>query len=90
MKTKQLLSVAGLAGLLLSVAQAQPHPPYRPLPLGHDRTRPLPPVVDPGQPGTQQHAGRAPSDAVVLFDGADLANWVAMDGSPSRLRNSVS
>jgi hypothetical protein len=54
-----------------------------PLPLGHDRTRPLPPVVDPGHPGTPSDAGHAPSDAVVLFDGSDLSQWVAMDGQPT-------
>lgn len=55
-----------------------------PLPLGHDRTRPLPPVVDPGTPSTPSEAGQAPSDAVVLFDGTDLSHWVAMDGTPSK------
>jgi len=28
--------------------------------------------------------GKAPSDAVVLFDGKALSAWVAMDGSPTR------
>ncbi len=41
----------------------------------HDMTRPQPPVVDPGNPSTQPHAGTAPSDAVVLFDGRDLSQW---------------
>ena len=85
MKTKSFLTLAGLAGLTLVVAQAQPPcPPYQPLPLGHDRTRPLPPVVDPGRPSTPERAGKAPSDAVVLFDGTDLSQWVAMDGSPTK------
>jgi hypothetical protein len=35
----------------------------------HDLNRPQPRVVDPGGPG------RAPSDAVVLFDGKDLSKW---------------
>lgn len=35
----------------------------------HDKDRPLPPVVDPGHTGTQEKPGKAPSDAVVLFDG---------------------
>ena len=36
----------------------------------HDPARPHPPVVTPGAA-----AGGAPSDAVVLFDGKDLAKW---------------
>jgi hypothetical protein len=35
-------------------------------------------VVDPGGPG------KAPSDAVVLFDGHDLSQWTRDDGSPAR------
>ena len=41
----------------------------------HDPDRPLPPEVVPGQPSTQQQVGSAPSDAIVLFDGHDLAQW---------------
>lgn len=46
----------------------------------HDRDRPLPPVVDPAVPSTQEQVGRAPSDAVVLFDGTDLSAWQTPDG----------
>jgi hypothetical protein len=35
----------------------------------HDPDRPLPPKVDPGQ------MGKAPSDAIILFDGTDLSQW---------------
>ena len=52
--------------------------------LGHDRTRPQPVVVDPGVASTDERVGKAPSDAVVLFDGSDLKPWVAMDGQPSK------
>lgn len=41
----------------------------------HDGERPQPPIVTPGLPSTQEKAGTAPSDAVVLFDGKDLAKW---------------
>ena len=41
----------------------------------HDGERPQPPVVKPGLPSTQEKAGTAPGDAVVLFDGKDLAKW---------------
>jgi hypothetical protein len=44
----------------------------------------LPRVVTPATPSTPDQVGKAPSDAVVLFDGKDLAQWCAMDGSPSK------
>lgn len=67
--------------LLVSLsAFAQPDPNW----LDHDRDRPLPPVVKPGTPATTERAGTPPSDAVVLFDGKDLGQWVSMDGSPTK------
>ena len=39
---------------------------------------PEPRIVDPGGPG------RAPADAVVLFDGKDLSQWVAWNGQPAK------
>jgi len=50
---------------------AQPDPAYK----QHAADRPKPPVVNPGG------LGRAPSDAIVLFDGKDLAGWCSMDGT---------
>lgn len=41
----------------------------------HDPDRPAPERITPGQPGRQEQAGTAPSDAVVLFDGTDLSHW---------------
>jgi hypothetical protein len=43
----------------------------------HDGDRPLPPIVTPGSASTQDKAGTAPADAVVLFDGKDssLSHW---------------
>ena len=41
----------------------------------HDSGRPQPTVITPGLASTQEKVGTAPSDAVVLFDGKDLAKW---------------
>jgi hypothetical protein len=49
----------------------------------HDPNRPNPPIITPGTPSTQDTAGTAPSDAVVLFDGKDLSKWVDKDGKPA-------
>jgi hypothetical protein len=47
----------------------------------HDENRPKPAVIDAGTPSTQEKAGRAPSDAIVLFDGKELSQWRMEDGS---------
>jgi hypothetical protein len=46
----------------------------------HDMKRPKPPVITPGTASTQEQAGKAPSDALVLFDGTDLSHWQAKGG----------
>jgi len=44
----------------------------------HDVSRPRPPMVTPGT-----ESGRPPSDAIVLFDGADLSRWATyVKGQP--------
>ena len=45
----------------------------------HDLNRPAPHVVKPGE-----RCGDPPSDAIILFDGKDLSQFVALDGSPAR------
>ena len=70
------IALAGWAGRCL----AQPDPNW----LDHDRTRPQPPAVTPALASSQDHVGKAPSDATVLFDGKDLSQWVSMDGSPTK------
>ena len=73
---KKLLALALTGSLALSAA-AKPEFEYP----AHDRDRPLPPVVDPGE----THAS-APADAIVLFDGTDTDAWVSMDGQPTKWR----
>ncbi|HUW62380.1 MAG TPA: DUF1080 domain-containing protein [Candidatus Bathyarchaeia archaeon] len=46
--------------------------------------QPPPPVVTPGTESSQEKPGVAPSDAVVLFDGKDLANWTSTSGAPTK------
>ena len=64
-------------GLLVGTAVASAQ-----LPSGwkaHDRNRPAPPVVTPGE-----KLGDAPSDATVLFNGKDLSGWTDHAGNPSK------
>jgi hypothetical protein len=49
----------------------------------HDGDRPQPPVITPGSCSTQDAPGKAPSDAVVLFDGGDLSHWGNGRGGPA-------
>lgn len=48
----------------------------------HDQNRPQAKIVTPGTFSTADQVGKAPSDAIVLFDGteASLSNWQADDG----------
>jgi len=43
--------------------------------LQGDMSRPRPPVITPGTASDQDKPGSPPSDAIVLFDGADLSQW---------------
>src|SRR5258708_12636696 len=45
---------------------------------GSAQDGPQPRYVDPGKPG------EAPSDAVVLFSGKDMSEWVHEDGRPAQ------
>jgi hypothetical protein len=50
----------------------------------HDMNRPAPPVITPGTASTQDAAGKPPSDAIVLFDGKDLSQWLDKDNGPAK------
>jgi hypothetical protein len=52
----------------------------------HDTSRPHPPVITPGTASTQDKPGLPPSDAIVLFDGADLSKWETPKGGPAKWR----
>ncbi|MBL8842974.1 MAG: DUF1080 domain-containing protein [Planctomycetes bacterium] len=88
------LGAIGAASFAAAAARAAPQPPqeqqapgYTDTPLlpdgkwcVHDSRRPQPRVVTPGSASTPAQPGRAPSDAIVLFDGKDLAKWTSGGG----------
>src|SRR5215470_12853802 len=49
----------------------------------NDVHRPVPRVVTPGAPSTQDKPGMPPADATVLFDGSDLSKWLDNKGGPA-------
>jgi len=75
MRHSILTSAVGLLVLCAAGALAQ-----IPWPI-HDMSRPQPPVVTPGPAGPPV---LAPSDAVILFDGRDLAQWTDAKGQPAK------
>jgi 3-keto-disaccharide hydrolase len=81
MKKMRLLGLAALAAI------AVPSFTFGQAPMKwkiHDMDRPVPPIITPGTPSTQDAPGQAPSDAVVLFNGKDLSNWLQDDGSAAK------
>jgi Domain of Unknown Function (DUF1080) len=46
----------------------------------HDGARPQPRIASPGTASTQEKPGEPPSDAIILFDGTDLAQWLSVPG----------
>jgi hypothetical protein len=86
MKTSTLNPIRGglLGALGLAICAFQSLAAPDPNWLAHDRTRPQPPVIEPGTFSSQEEPGKPPSDAVVLFDGKDLSQWAGMDGTPTK------
>jgi hypothetical protein len=85
MQLTSFFSALGLAAVLAAQAadpeRNKPNTGYSDTPVlpgqkwkVHDIERPRPRMVTPGTPSTQ-HPGKAPSDAIVLFDGKDLSKW---------------
>ena len=75
-RTALLLAVAGLVPALSLCAQAPATPQAGAAKPTHEDTefyKPVPPVVTPAAT-----LGQAPSDAIVLFDGKDLSQWVSV------------
>jgi hypothetical protein len=52
----------------------------------HDVNRPNPEIVRPGTASSPKQAGKAPSDAIVLFDGRNLSEWESVkdEGGPAK------
>jgi len=91
-RTRRIMLAAGAGGSLclaaLIGAGAQLGYTDTPLIPGtswhvHDSRRPQPKVIDPGTASTQEGPGRPPSDAIVLFNGRDLSQWVNEKGEPA-------
>jgi hypothetical protein len=86
------LSILAASILAVAVGQDQPRPRvgFKDTPLlpgnrwhVHDSDRPFPLVITPGTCSTQETPGKAPSDAVVLFDGKDQDHWRSNRGAPA-------
>jgi len=49
----------------------------------HDASRPAPRIISAGTPSTADRPGKAPSDAIVLFDGTSLSQWIGGGDKPA-------
>src|SRR5580658_8377345 len=86
-KVLVLATVALIATCSLGNEQDKPKLGFKDTPMlpggkwhVHDGDRPQPPIVTPGTPSTQDAPGKAPSDAIVLFDGKDVSHWRSGNG----------
>jgi hypothetical protein len=80
--------VIGAMAMRAQAPKPEPPPQWVETPTGrwmvHDEARPAPPAVMPGVCGAQETSAKPPADAVVLFEGKDLANWTDVKGQPSK------
>jgi hypothetical protein len=83
-------TAAAAVGLTLAAQQALMGLGYTDTPMlpggkwhVHDGTRPQPKIITPGTASTPDQPGKAPSDAVVLFDGTNLDAWRDDKGNPT-------
>jgi len=73
LNTKTILAAFVVCSLVASSLYAQQPTGWK----AHDKNRPQPKVVDPGEAAAP---ASAPSDAIVLFDGTDLSSWTGGGG----------
>jgi hypothetical protein len=66
--------------LFQSFAFSQESPKWK----AHDLNRPKPKIIT---PPAQYLPVMPPSDAIILYDGTDLSEWVGMDGKPTKWVN---
>lgn len=77
MKTLIITLSCFTAAVGLAVAQPEP---AKQTPQSTEIWEPVPPVVTPGTTGPSATGISAPSDAIVLFDGKNADQWVAVKG----------
>lgn len=73
----RIIHLLPLAALVIGAADAvaqNPQNANRPRPEDTEQWEPVPPIVAPGAP----YSVAAPADAIVLFDGSGLDEWVAV------------
>ena len=76
----RLLTLSLLGSLTLPLAAQQAAPTQKPRPQDTEVWEPVPKVVTPGTSTTTP-----PADAIILFDGKNLNEWVATkDKSPAQ------
>ena len=80
---KAILSIVSVSLFVLLFASAAPAQQETAWKI-HDLNRPAPSVITPGTASTEENAGKAPSDALVLFDGTDLSQWLDKSGGAAK------
>jgi hypothetical protein len=82
MKSLHRVGIASLCAVLgaASLTRAAPYVPKETGHKAHDKTVPLPPAVEAAAQPVLEQAPKAPSDAIVLFDGKDASAWQTKGG----------